>query len=72
MISEYGPIEDEFMAAGWVTGVMDDLTVLNRRFTGVNGYKPISVDEYRMGLKDASEKLVRLNCLLLTRGKVEA
>jgi hypothetical protein len=65
-MNQYGPIEDQFMAAGWTQGIMDDLTTLNRRLTGVAGYTPITVDDYRAGLSDASQRLIRLNCLLLT------
>lgn len=59
-------MKDEFWAASVVNGIMDDLTTLNRGFTQTYGYPKIDRDEYRFGLSDAADRLVRLNCQLLT------
>lgn len=57
---------DEFWAASVVNGIMDDLTTLNRGFTQTFGYPKIDVEAFRFGLSDAADRLVRLNCQLLT------
>lgn len=57
----------DFEATSAVCVVMDNLTTLNRRFTRVSGYRPIDKHEYRMGLKNACDALVQINCQLLVR-----